>query len=114
MKTLRNLLLVAGFAAVGNAVTIRQSTLSLTANEQSCSLGKATTTFEASQRQAFFGFLAYQARRGDTVTIEWVDPRGEVLQSTPYSDLQAAPAVCFLTQLPIAGFDAAGNCDHIE
>ena len=109
MNTLRYLLLVALFAGLGHAITIRQSTLSLTANEQTCTAGKPSTVFETNQRQAFLSFTANKVKRGESVTIEWVDPRGEVLQSTPYSDLQATSALCFLTQLPIAGFDAANR-----
>ena len=89
------------------AITIQQSTISLTADEQACTLGKSLETFQPSAQQVFFGFIGLQIRPGGQVLIEWVDPQGAVAQSTPYEGLPAAAKLCFLTQLPVAGFDAA-------
>ena len=90
-------------------VTIRQSTVSTTANEQSCIAGAATDVFQPGDRQAFLWFIAQQVKAGDRLNIEWVDPDGKVALATPYPELPAGPAFCFLTQLPIAGFEAASQ-----
>lgn len=99
-------LALASLATV-QAITIQQSTISLTADEQACTLGRPLETFQPSAQQVFFGFKGLQIRPGEKVLIEWVDPQGAVAQSTPYEGLPAAAKLCFLTQLPVAGFDAA-------
>ncbi len=109
MRFLCLLLLVSVFTASGSAITIPRSTLSLTADEQACALGKPLDVYAPSSRQVFFGFTAQSVQKGDALLIEWIDPQGTVTQSTPYSGLPMAAQLCFLTQLPIAGFDAASR-----
>ncbi len=90
-------------------VTIRQSAVSLTANERTCAAGAPAATFKPGDRQAFLWFVAERIKAGDRLTIEWLDPNGKVALATPYPELPASPAFCFLTQMPIAGFEAASQ-----
>lgn len=93
----------------GYGVTIRQNAISLTANERSCTAGAPAAVFQPSDRQAFLWFVAQQIKTGDRVTVEWLDPQGNVALATPYPEMPAASALCFITQMPIAGFDAASQ-----
>jgi len=103
-------LVIVLFAALAcHGATIRQSAVSLTANEQACTAGAAATVFQPADRQAFLWFVAQQIRAGDLLTVEWVDPQGAVSLATPYPPMPASQAFCFLTQLPIAGFEAASR-----
>ena len=90
-------------------MNIRQSTLSLTANEQSCSAGAPASVVKPGDRQVFLWFVAQQIQAGDRLTVEWISPNGNVALSTPYPELPASPAFCFLTQMPIAGFEVASH-----
>lgn len=111
MKSGMNLPRLVGIALVtlstAHAVSIQQSTISLTADEQTCTLGRPQEVFQPSVQQVFFGFIGLQIRPGEEVLIEWVDPKGDIAQATPYEGLPTSAKLCFLTQLPIAGFDAA-------
>ena len=89
------------------AISVSSSTLSSTANEQTCQPGPDTNVYQAMDRQVFLWFLAHSVGRGETVRIDWIDPRGQVALSTPFAELPAAGSMCFLTPLPVAGFDAA-------
>lgn len=89
------------------AISVRQSIVSTTANDHACTPGKPVALFQPSDRQAFLWFTALDVRTGDQIKIEWLDPQGNVAQSTPYGEMPNAPALCFLTQMPIAGFEAA-------
>ena len=102
--------LIALFGALAcHGATIRQSAVSLTANEQSCTAGARATVFQPADRQAFLWFVAQQIKSGDRLTVEWLDPQGNIALATPYPELPASPAFCFLTQMPIAGFEAASQ-----
>jgi murein DD-endopeptidase MepM/ murein hydrolase activator NlpD len=100
-------LFVGSLACYG--VTIRQSAISLTADEQSCAAGAPAAVFKPGDRQAFLRFVARQVNAGDRLTVEWIDPQGKIALATPYPELPASPAFCFLTQMPIAGFEAASQ-----
>jgi murein DD-endopeptidase MepM/ murein hydrolase activator NlpD len=90
-----------------NAATVRRGVVSSTADENSCVAPKAVSAFPASQRQAFLWFTAEHVRAGDRLRVDWLDPGGNVSQSAEYTDLPGAPSLCFVTQLPIAGFAPA-------
>ncbi len=94
-------------ASASQAAAIRQSAVSQTADEQTCKAGPPATVFQPSDHQAFFWFVAEQTRATDRLTVEWLDPQGKAALSIPYPELPSAPRLCFLTQMPIAGFDAA-------
>ncbi len=104
------ILLAAGaliLARSAPAITIRETRITSSVNEQSCSVSKAVAVFQATDRQAFLWFLARQVRTGDQLRIEWLDPSGAVSTSVDYRDLPNASELCFTTQLPIAGFAPA-------
>ncbi len=48
-------------------------------------------------------FLALQVRTGDQLRVEWLDPSGAVSTTADYGELPTAGALCFTSQLPIAG-----------
>ncbi len=98
--------LILGFALVSalSAATVRRGVVSSSADENSCAAPKPAAAFPASQRQAFLWFTAERVRAGDRLRVEWLEPAGNVSQSAEYTDLPSSPALCFVTQLPIAGF----------
>ncbi len=107
MNFSRLFLLAALSVSSGYSINISRSTISLTADEQACTLGRPLDVFTPSAGQVFFGFTASSVNRGESLLIEWLSPQGSILQSTPYSGLPATGQLCFLTQLPVAGFEAA-------
>lgn len=96
-------------AAPGLAVTVRSGALGGSVNEQTCAVPKPSDAFAPGDRQAFFAFIAQGIRAGDRLRVEWVEPNGAVFQISPYEDLPSAPSFCLITQLPIAGFEAANR-----
>jgi murein DD-endopeptidase MepM/ murein hydrolase activator NlpD len=103
--------LLAGWTIVlahsAGAITVRESRIASSVNEQSCTIPKAVAVFQPADRQAFLWFLARQLRAGDQLRIEWLDPSGAVSTAVDYGDLPNASELCFTTQLPIAGFAPA-------
>ncbi len=91
------------------ALTVSQSATGLQANGDRCSITRAAAAFQQTDAQVFFRFLAGGVRAGDTLTVEWISPKGETASAAAYDSLPAAPSLCFLTQLPLAGFDAAAQ-----
>ena len=91
------------------AITVRESRIASTVNEQSCTVPNTTGVFQPTDRQAFLWFLARQVRTGDRLRIEWLDPSGAVSTTADYGELPNASELCFTTQLPIAGFAPASQ-----
>jgi hypothetical protein len=91
------------------AITVRQSVVTASVSEQSCTVPKAVAVFQPTQRQAFLWFMARQVRAGDQLRVEWIDPRGVVSTAAEYGELPTTPELCFTTQLPIAGFAPASQ-----
>jgi len=106
------LLLILACAVPGAAATVTQASLSASADEQKCTAGPASTGFDASARQVFLRFVAGDLRAQDRLAVDWLDPSGVEALSTPWGTLPAARALCFLTQLPVAGFDAESKPGH--
>jgi murein DD-endopeptidase MepM/ murein hydrolase activator NlpD len=91
------------------AITVRQSIVTASVSEQSCTVPKGVAVFQPTQRQAFLWFVARQVRAGDQLRVEWIDPRGVVSTAAEYGELPTTPELCFTTQLPIAGFAPASQ-----
>ena len=89
--------------------TVQQSGFGLEASEQSCALAKPTSVFEPTARQAFYRLILAKVAATDRLAIDWVNPNGAVAVTVPYDQLPAAASLCFVSQLPIAGFEAAGQ-----
>ena len=70
---------------------------------------KPASNFEPAARQAFYRLILTRVAATDRLTIEWVDPAGAVAVTVPYDELPAAPSLCFVSQLPIAGFAPASQ-----
>ena len=96
-------------AASASAVTVRDSRLASSVSEQSCTVPKTTTSFQATDRQVFLWFLARNVKSGDQLRVEWLDPSGAVSTAADYGELPNAVELCFTTQLPIAGFAPASQ-----
>ncbi|HTR38897.1 MAG TPA: peptidoglycan DD-metalloendopeptidase family protein [Bryobacteraceae bacterium] len=109
MGSFRNfsLLWLAACAGSAFALTVTDSRTAASVSEQSCSVPKPVTTFQATDRQAFLWFVARHVRVGDQLRVEWVDPSGAVSTAADYGELPDAGELCFTTQLPIAGFAPA-------
>jgi murein DD-endopeptidase MepM/ murein hydrolase activator NlpD len=92
-----------------HAITVRQSAVGATASDQGCAISRQAISFAPSERQVFFWFVAQQVHAGDELKVEWLDPEGKVAASANYDSLPAAPELCLLTQLPLAGFAPANQ-----
>lgn len=103
----RATLLVCLAASAALAQRVSQSALSLTASEERCSTGKPVSELSATERQVFFRFLVTQASGLDALTVEWLGPGDVVVDFENYDRLPGAAQMCFVTQIPIAGFEAA-------
>ena len=74
---------------------------------QSCALAKPTSIFEPTARQVFYRLILASVAATDRLTLDWVDPSGTVAVTVPYDQLPAAASLCFVSQLPVAGFAPA-------
>lgn len=90
-----------------SAATVSRSAISKSANDQSCTPGPAASRFQAQDRHAFLWFIASGVAGSEQLSVEWLDPSGAVALKTDWGTLPPAPSLCFLTQLPLAGFAAA-------
>lgn len=93
--------------APASAAVISRSALSRTANDSACSAGAAASRFEAADRQVFLWFIASRVTGTERLSVEWLDPSGSISLRTDWGTLPAAGSLCFLTQMPLAGFAAA-------
>lgn len=100
-------LLLLSQLAIAQKVT--ESTLSLTASEDRCAVGKPVSAVDNTERQIFFRFLLARAAGVTGLTVEWLAPGARVMEFLNYEQLPAAPLMCFVTQMPIAGFDQASQ-----
>lgn len=91
------------------AQKVTQSSFSLTASETQCSVGKAVDQVGSGERQVFFWFLLTGGAGLPSMTVEWLDPSGQVAQFASYERLPAGASLCFLNQMPVAGFEAAAK-----
>ena len=91
------------------AAVVRQAVVATDAEQGSCAAPPSVSSFSTSKRQAVLWFVADRVAKGDEIRVDWVDPRGSISLSAPYTNLPAEPSVCLATQMPIAGFDAAAQ-----
>lgn len=105
----RTLLLTGLLPLLAEAAVVQQSGFGLEASEQSCAIAKPASSFAATARQAFFRLILAGVAASDRLTIDWLDPSGGVAATVPYDQLPAAPSLCFVSQLPIAGFGPASQ-----
>jgi murein DD-endopeptidase MepM/ murein hydrolase activator NlpD len=91
------------------ALTLREGRTASSVSDQTCVAPKAVSVFQPSDRQAFVWFVALQARPGDQLRVEWLDPTGAVSTTADYGELPASGQLCFTAQLPIAGFAPASQ-----
>jgi murein DD-endopeptidase MepM/ murein hydrolase activator NlpD len=91
------------------AITVRQSIVTASVSEQSCTVPKPAAIFQPTQRQAFLWFVARQIRTGDQLRVDWIDPSGSISTTAEYGELPSTSELCFTTQLPIAGFAPASQ-----
>jgi len=91
------------------AITVKDSRVTSSVSEQSCSVPKSETAFPPTQRQAFLWFVARHVQSGEQLRVEWLDPSGAVSSTAEYGELPNASELCFTTQLPIAGFAPASQ-----
>jgi murein DD-endopeptidase MepM/ murein hydrolase activator NlpD len=89
---------------VAYAAEVRESRLGTAASESACAITQPATTVDASSAQMFVQFNVQRLRAGDRLSIQWVNPRGEISTTAAYDDLPSASALCFLSALPVGGF----------
>ncbi|MBI5083558.1 MAG: M23 family metallopeptidase [Acidobacteria bacterium] len=91
------------------AGVVEQSQTGLAASETACAITKPAARVESSAEQVFLRFVVRGINAGDRLRIDWVDPQGRVAQPVVYDELPAASALCFLSALPVGGFEAGAN-----
>lgn len=89
------------------AQKVTESALSLTASEERCSIGKPVTRLTNTERQVFFRFVLSRAAALNGLTVEWLAPGAQVMEFANYDQLPQASLMCFVTQMPLAGFEQA-------
>lgn len=102
-------ILILATASSSFALTISQSATAVQASDQRCAITRPSASFQQTDAQVFFWFLGAKVRAGDRLAVEWINPKGEAASTASYEQLPAAPSLCFLTQMPLAGFDAASQ-----
>jgi hypothetical protein len=100
---------LAGLCSSAWSLTLRDGRTAAAVSEQSCVAPRSVSVFQPVDRQAFVWFAALQVRPGDRLRVEWLDPSGAISTAADYGDLPTAGALCFTTQLPIAGFAPASQ-----
>lgn len=99
-----------GITITASAGALRPATLGKSANEATCAVTPAAgNRFSVTDSEAFVAFLADRVSPGETLRIDWIAPNGEIESSVPYDGLPAASSLCFVSHLPIAGFQPAAN-----
>jgi len=93
-------------AAMG--ANVRRAIVSTVADE-TCNAPSAISRIETTRPQVFLWFVAERVRPTDQLRVEWLNPSGQVADSADYREMPAAAALCFTTQLPIAGYAAASS-----
>jgi murein DD-endopeptidase MepM/ murein hydrolase activator NlpD len=91
------------------ALTLREGRTASSVSDQTCVAPRAVSVFQPSDRQAFVWFVALQARPGDQLRVEWLDPTGAVSTTADYGELPTSGELCFTAHLPIAGFAPASQ-----
>ena len=94
-------------ALPGAGVSLREITLGLEASETACSISHPVSNVETTARQVFARVLVQRISAGESLRIDWLDPAGAVAASAPYENLPPSGSLCLLSQLPVAGFQAA-------
>ncbi|HUQ91372.1 MAG TPA: peptidoglycan DD-metalloendopeptidase family protein [Bryobacteraceae bacterium] len=89
--------------------TVPQADLGPSASDDACTLPKTATSFASTTRQVFLRFVVANIRASDSLSVEWVDPAGNIASSAPYDQLPGAGSLCLLAQLPVGGFAPASN-----
>ncbi|BDC51761.1 hypothetical protein F183_A40760 [Bryobacterales bacterium F-183] len=89
--------------------TVRPPALGKSANETTCAVTAPASRFSVTDSEAFVAFHADRVAAGETLHIDWVSPNGDIESSIPYDGLPAANSLCFVSHLPIAGFQPAAN-----
>lgn len=79
------------------------------ASDQQCTVTGVTSAFATNSQQIFARFVATGVRAGDSLRVEWISPEQQVIQQAPYEELPASQSLCFVSQMPIAGYEAAAH-----
>jgi murein DD-endopeptidase MepM/ murein hydrolase activator NlpD len=108
MKSLL-LLVIALSALTLEAQRVTESALSLTASEDACAVGRPVTSISNTERQIFFKFILVRGSGLPGLTVEWLAPGAQVMDFDNYEQLPNAPSMCFVTTMPIAGFEQASR-----
>lgn len=92
-----------------HAQRVTESTISLTASEDRCTVGRPVSVVDSTERQVFFRFLLARGAGVAGLTVEWLAPGAQVMEFLNYEQLPSAPLMCFVTQMPLAGFEQASR-----
>ncbi len=102
------LFLLLGAAAV-SAATVPAISLGTGVDEKSCTIRNQAVAFKPTERQVFVSVIAREVHAGDRLRIDWIQPSNTISDSNRYDNLPGAPALCFVSQLPLSGFPASSQ-----
>jgi murein DD-endopeptidase MepM/ murein hydrolase activator NlpD len=94
-------------AASAAGQSVSSPVLSTSASEERCAAGPAVSRVRNTERQIFLQFNLLQTKPIRRLTVEWLSPGARVYDFENYESLPSGRSLCFLTQIPVAGFDAA-------
>ncbi len=94
---------------MAGAATISRPTFGTAVDERTCAVRNPAVVFKPAERQIFVSFVANNGAASDRLKIEWLDPSGAVADTADYPHLPDAARVCFVAQLPVAGFAASSR-----
>lgn len=109
MRRFSLILAFCGITTTAFGGTVRTLNLGKSANESTCAVSGISSRFSVTDSEAFVAFVAGGVTAGETLRIDWVAPTGEIESSIAYDGLPAAASLCFVSHLPIAGFQPAAN-----
>lgn len=79
------------FTQLASAQRVTESTLSLTASEDRCAVGKSVSSVDNTERQIFLRFLLARGAGLAGLTVELLAPGAQVMELFNYERLPTAP-----------------------
>lgn len=100
-------LLLLLLALCARAIEIGPLETGLAAAEGACRLSRPSSSVDARDPQFLVRFTVRAAAPASAVRVEWIDPAGEIAESTEYPGLPAGRPVCVINALHVGGFAPA-------
>lgn len=103
----RRALLLLLLALCARAIEIGPLETGLAAAEGACRLSRPSSSVDARDPHFLVRFTVRAGAPASAVRVEWIDPAGEIAESTEYPGLPARRPVCVINALHVGGFAPA-------